>query len=99
MRNQTNPPLNLIGPQVRKLRMARGLTQDQLAAQIAAKGWDASRITVAKIESRLRYVSDVEVVFFATLFKVSCQVLLPSSSKGAFAPSYDRRSAHHLKAR
>jgi hypothetical protein len=79
--------------------MERGLTQEQLAARAATKGWDMSRITVAKIEAQLRYVSDVEVVFFASLLKVSSQALLPSSLKGAYMPSYDRRSAHHMKAR
>jgi transcriptional regulator with XRE-family HTH domain len=99
VRNTSPSPLNLIGPQLRKLRLARKLTQEQLAARAAANGWDVSRITIAKIEARLRYVSDVEVVFFATLLKVSYAALLPTSSKGAFAPSYDRRNAHHLKAR
>ncbi len=97
MRNKL--PLNLIGPQVRKLRLARKLTQEQLAAKASVKGWDMSRITLAKIESQLRYVSDVEVVFFASLFQVPSQSLLPMSLKGAFTPSLDRRSAHHLKAR
>ena len=77
--------------------MARGLTQDQLAAQAATRGWDMSRITLAKIESRLRYVSDVEVVFFARLLKVPYQALLPRLGAGSFAPSFDRKQAHHLK--
>jgi len=98
VRNKTKSPLNLIGPQVRTLRLARGLTQEQLAAKAATQGWDMSRITLAKIEAQLRYVSDVEVVFFAALFKVSSQSLLPTSLKGAFTPSFDRRSSHHLKA-
>jgi hypothetical protein len=79
--------------------MERGLTQELLAAKAASKGWDMSRITLAKIEARLRYVSDVEVVFLAGLLKVGYEDLLPAPSKGAHAPSYDRRSAHYLKAR
>ncbi len=77
--------------------MDRKLTQEQLAAQAAAKGWDMSRITLAKIESQLRYVSDVEVVFFARLFKVSYEALLPATAKGKFQPSFDRKASHHLK--
>jgi hypothetical protein len=77
----------------------RKLTQEQLAAQAASRGWDMSRITLAKIEAQLRYVSDVEVVFFASLLKVPYQELLPRIEKGAFLPSFDRKEAHHLKGR
>lgn len=97
MRNKRSSVLNFIGPQLRKLRMERGLTQEQLAARAATRGWDMSRITLAKIEAQLRYVSDVEVVFFAHLLKVSYQALLPPPGTGTFVPLFERKQAHHLK--
>lgn len=99
MRNTAKSTLNFVGPQIRRFRVIRKLTQEQLAAKAAARGWDMSRITLAKIEAQLRYVSDVEVVFFASLLKVTYQELLPRIEKGAFFPSFDRKEAHHLKGR
>jgi transcriptional regulator with XRE-family HTH domain len=62
--------MNLVGPQVRNIREAKGLTQDDLAAQCNLLKWDVSRSTVAKIESQVRRVTDFEVAILANALKV-----------------------------
>ena len=56
---------NLIGPQVRRLRVAMSWTQDDLAAACQRAGWDVPRSGIGKIESRLRCVTDFELVYLA----------------------------------
>ena len=70
--------LNLVGPQVRKLRYGRGLTQEQLAAQVGVLGWDISRATLAQIESQVRRVNDGELLFLATALDVELTLLFAS---------------------
>lgn len=69
--------LNLIGPQVRKLRVQRDWTQEVLAAKLQMAGWDISRARLAKIEARLVWVGDYRLYFFAKVLKVSITELLP----------------------
>jgi transcriptional regulator with XRE-family HTH domain len=63
---------NIVGPQVRRLRVAAGLSQAALAAACQRFGWDIDRNTIAKIEGRLRWVGDFELVYLAKAFK--CQI-------------------------
>lgn len=71
------PALNVVGPQVQRLRMQAGLSQDELAARCGVAGWDISRGTLAKIEARVRCVSDVELWALAQVLKVDPSVLFP----------------------
>jgi transcriptional regulator with XRE-family HTH domain len=68
---------NIIGPQVRALRLAQKLTQGELAARIGTLGWDVSENTVTKIESRIRCVTDEELVKIARALRTKLKVLLP----------------------
>jgi transcriptional regulator with XRE-family HTH domain len=69
--------LNLVGPQVRKLRYMRGWSQNILAAKLQILGWDLDRVAVAKIESRLVHVDDYELLYFTKVFNVSLADLFP----------------------
>jgi transcriptional regulator with XRE-family HTH domain len=62
--------LNMVGPQVRKLRYVRGWSQNVLAAKLQVLGWDIDRGAVAKIESRLVHVDDYELLYFSRVFRV-----------------------------
>ncbi|WP_392340726.1 helix-turn-helix domain-containing protein [Moritella marina] len=53
--------MNIIGSNVRKIREGKGWTQDQLAAKCNLLEWNISRGTLAKIESKVRRVTDIEV--------------------------------------
>lgn len=62
---------NLIGPEVRRLRVQLDLSQSELAAACQRLGWDVTRDTIAKIEGRSRWVGDFELVYLAKILKVS----------------------------
>lgn len=69
---------NCIGPQVRRLRMEKALTQDQFAARLQLAGLHSlDRVGVAKIESQLRSVFDFELVVISAELGVGTQELLP----------------------
>jgi hypothetical protein len=44
-------------------------------------GWQISRETLAKIETRIRWVSDFEMVCLAAAFGLSAAELLPSDCR------------------
>jgi transcriptional regulator with XRE-family HTH domain len=70
--------LNVVGPQVRKLRSQRDWTQEILAQKLQLAGWDVSRTSLAKLESQLRWVSDCELLFLAKVLSVQLKDLYPS---------------------
>jgi transcriptional regulator with XRE-family HTH domain len=69
--------LNVVGPQVRRIRYQQGLTQPAFSAKCQVIGWDISRESLAKIESRLRGVTDIEVLKLAKALRVHFSVLFP----------------------
>jgi transcriptional regulator with XRE-family HTH domain len=71
-------PRNLIAPQLRRIRNERGMSQAKLAALCQRKGWDVSRDIIKHIESRTRWVSDVELVMLGSCLGISVEKLLPA---------------------
>jgi transcriptional regulator with XRE-family HTH domain len=67
--------MNIIGENVRTFRESQKLTQDQLAAKCNLLEWNISRSTLAKIESKVRRVTDIEVKLLATVLKVNINEL------------------------
>jgi transcriptional regulator with XRE-family HTH domain len=72
---------NIIGPQLRRWRNERGLTQPMLVARCNLLGWGLSRETLAKIETRIRWVADAELVCLAAALKVPVEALLPTEKE------------------
>ena len=68
---------NIVGPQVRKLRDQRGLTQEMLAARCSVLGLELSRASLSKIEAQLRCVTDAELVVLAKALRVDVTQVLP----------------------
>ena len=71
------PAQNIVGPQVRKLRVAKDWSQDALAAHLQKAGWDIARGTLAKIEARVRCVSDAELRVLAKVLGARLEDLYP----------------------
>lgn len=71
--------MNAIGPTVRRIRESQGLTQDELAARCNTLDWEISRGTLAKIESQVRRVTDIEVGLLAKALKVKVSELFEGS--------------------
>lgn len=70
--------LNLIGPKVRHLRNQRSWSQNDLAIRLQILGMDeGTRCRVSKIESRLVWVSDEDMIYLARAFKVEVGDLYP----------------------
>jgi len=67
--------MNKIGPHIRKLRGKQKLTQEQLVARCNLLEWNISRSTLAKIESQVRRITDIEVILLAKALKVEIQNL------------------------
>ena len=68
---------NIVGPQVRKIRYQRGLTQQAMAARCEVLGMECSRAMISKIESQLRCVTDYELTILAQALKAPLLDLFP----------------------
>ncbi len=73
---------NLVGPQVRRLRMTANLSQQALAAKLQLAGWDLSRAGLSKIEAGLRLVNDAEVWMLAETLSCPLAALYPVRPRG-----------------
>jgi transcriptional regulator with XRE-family HTH domain len=69
---------NVVGPQVRRLRVASGMSQADFAARCQRGGWDIARIAIAKIEGGTRCVSDGELLELAKAFRCPLGDLFPA---------------------
>lgn len=62
--------MNLIGKTVNLLRKKKNMTQEDLVAKCNLLGWNISRGTLAKIESKCRCISDAEVYLLSQALQV-----------------------------
>jgi hypothetical protein len=60
--------LNVIGPEIRRIRKQRGWSQSKLALRLQSVGWNISRSGLAKIECRIMWVGDFELLGIGELF-------------------------------
>jgi transcriptional regulator with XRE-family HTH domain len=67
--------MNIIGPQIKRLREQNNMTQEELTARCNLLGWNISRGTLAKIESQVRRVTDFEGAVIAKVLDVDISVL------------------------
>jgi transcriptional regulator with XRE-family HTH domain len=74
--------LNIVGPEVRRLRNAAGMSQMQLAATCQRIGWDVERDTISKIEGGRRWVGDFELVHLARALRAPMVDLFPVRVQG-----------------
>ena len=71
--------MNIIGPQIKRLREQSDMTQEELTARCNLVGWNISRGTLAKVESQVRRVTDEEVALIAEALKVKITELYKGS--------------------
>ena len=60
-----------LGQNIRRLRMERNLSQDQLAAQLQTRGCDITRSALAKMEVGQRHIYPDELKLLRELLGVS----------------------------
>ena len=70
-------PLNVCGPQVRRIRSRNRWSQPHFAEKCQLAGWDVSRDIIARIECQTRWVGDSELANLADVLGVTVQELLP----------------------
>jgi transcriptional regulator with XRE-family HTH domain len=74
-------PKNVVGPQVRRLRDAAGLSQSALAGACQRRGWDVGRDAIAKIEGGTRWVGDMELLELAKALSCPLAELFPAKAQ------------------
>ncbi len=67
--------MNIVGSNIQLIRTKNGWTQEQLAAKCNLLEWNISRSTIAKIESKVRRVTDIEVKVLATALNTNIESL------------------------
>lgn len=60
-----------VGNNIRKLREAKGLTQDMLAAKLQLNGCDITRSAVAKIEVGQRHLYPDEIILIREILNTT----------------------------
>jgi transcriptional regulator with XRE-family HTH domain len=69
---------NVVGPQVRRLRSGKGWSQNDLAIKLQILGMEnATRGKVSKIESRIIWIADEDLIYLARALGVSTEELFP----------------------
>jgi transcriptional regulator with XRE-family HTH domain len=75
---------NVVGPQVRRLRSSKGWSQNHFAIKLQLLGMEhATRVKVAKIESRLVWIADEDLIYISRALGVSIEELYPDFIRGA----------------
>lgn len=75
--NKTSDGLNNIcGKQITRFRLQHSLSQRQLADKLQLLGLDVDKNAIQRIEAGKRFVTDIELVYFAEVFNVSYDILL-----------------------
>lgn len=77
----SNKSRNIVGPQVRRFRTQRELSQAELSVQLQLAGFDVGRVGLAKIESQIKKVSDAELFILAKVLVVKIEHLFPSGER------------------
>ena len=67
---------NICGQNVRKLRIEKKMSQDQLAATLQTEGLGVNQNSVSRIETGKRIVADYELKAIAQVFGVPVDALL-----------------------
>lgn len=67
---------NICGEQIASFRTERGMSQRQLADALQLLGLDINKNAIQRIESGQRFVTDIELVYFAKVFNTTFTALL-----------------------
>lgn len=79
---------NVIGDEVRRLRVDLKISQADLALRLQIAGWDVDRGHVSKIECGLIHVSDYHQIFLAEVLEVPVERLFPKKREDITAREY-----------
>lgn len=77
----TNGRNNICGEQIAHFRTSYSLSQRQLADKLQLLGLDIDKNAIQRIEAGKRFVTDIELVFFAKVFNIPFDILLGKNNK------------------
>lgn len=77
---QENGKCNISGQNIRHLREAADLSQEQLAAALQLAGLNLNQKAISRIETGERVIPDYELLYFSKVFEVSPLKLLGVNS-------------------
>ena len=69
--NNFNGSYNVIGKNIKEIRKANNITQEDLCARMQVEGFQISRSDISKLENRKKLIADFEIVGFAKCLKVT----------------------------
>lgn len=72
---------NIVGKKIRELRIGRGYSQRDLVWECELLGYPISQNMISRIETGKRKVTDVEILIFMEVFRMSSASLLELSGK------------------
>ena len=64
-----------VGNNIRKIREAKGMTQDMLAARLQLNGCDITRSAIAKIEVGQRHLYPDEVILIRSILSTTYEAI------------------------
>lgn len=67
---------NISGANIARYRKELGVSQKKLADKLQLIGMDIDKNAIQRIEARLRFVTDIELVYFAKVLDKSIEELL-----------------------
>ena len=76
-----NNAVNIIGKNLKKLRLEKNLSQEDLCRELSLIGVTMYRADIYEIENNKRLVKDFELKAFAIIFNVSADTLLKDTEK------------------
>lgn len=76
-----NNAVNIIGKNLKKLRLEKNLSLEDLCRELSLIGVTMYRADIYEIENNKRLVKDFELKAFAIIFNVSADTLLKDSEK------------------
>lgn len=62
--------MNIIGKNIKRIRESKSWTQEVLVAKCQVQQWGITRSTLAKVESNVRRVTDIEEKRFAQILEI-----------------------------
>lgn len=78
-KNKIDNKNNISGPTIWQFRLEKGWSQRELADILQLNGLDVDKNTIQRIEARKRFVTDIELVYFAKVFEVDYKELLANN--------------------
>lgn len=66
---------NIIGKQIKIIRLSKEITQKQLAARLNINGIEIDQTMISKIEEQVRGIQDYEIKIFALVLDVTIEEL------------------------